>query len=419
MDIKRLPWASWRVWKRIPAPSKRQVHLGIDYGTRTSKIVFRDYGAPGGESAVLVLRNGSFRIPSRVCVTSREILFGEDAKAAADCDIYESLKMRVAAEVSGNPKYKLGLTTKLPDEFRAADLAALTVWFLISEGHRAVAAYFNGRVEGVDTGMTLGVPMTFFDDEQLNAAFRTIACRAWSFYCNEGLLDSALLIEKARRVLEKHSTARAATADYEVQDLIRCEGDAAIWWLLNSPAVGTGPFAQVDVGAGTTQANLFRIFGKVHTVKRSQVPYGAAAVPVGMDAVGREVGKCDGLNSDGLAHRELGHSTLLANAKVRDALMPVLDQIYDSYRKAWNRTYSKLSGNPIELSAWRQHKVFVTGRGSRSPLLVDTFRIHPDHGEPLSVMTLEQPVDLIRADRRKITSEEFPFLTVAYGLSNM
>jgi hypothetical protein len=121
--------------------------------------VFRDYSAPGGESAVLVLRNGSFRIASRVCVTATELLFGDDTKAAADCNIYESLKMRVAAEVSGNLKYSQGLTTRLPDGFSAADLAALTVWFLISEGQRAVAAHFNGRMEGVEICTTMGLPM--------------------------------------------------------------------------------------------------------------------------------------------------------------------------------------------------------------------------------------------------------------------
>jgi hypothetical protein len=45
--------------------------------------------------------------------------------------------------------------------------------------------------------------------------------------------------------------------------------------------------------------------------------------------------------------------------------------------------------------------------------------MHPDQREPLSVMTLEQPTDLVRADHRKITGEELPFVTVAYGLSNM
>ncbi len=352
-------------------------------------------------------------------MTASELLFGDDTKAAADCDIYDSPKMRVAVEVSGNLKYSLGLTTSLPDGFSAADLAALTVWFLISEGHRAVAAQFNGHMEGVEMGMTMGVPMAFFNDKQLKASFLSIARRAWSFYCNEGLLDSALLTEKARRVLEKHPVALSAIPDHEVQDWIRCEAEAAIWWPLRSPSVGAGPYAKVDIGAGTTHANLFRIFGKVQTPKRSLVRYSAAAVPVGMDAVDRAVAECQGLNSDSLALRGLEQPILQANAKVREALMPVREQIYDSYRKAWIEAYSKMSSNALELSSWRHHKLFVTGGGSHLPFLVDAVRMHPDAREQLSVMTLEQPTDMVRADHRKITSEELPFVTVAYGLSNM
>jgi hypothetical protein len=147
-------------------------------------------------------------------------LFGSDTKADAQCSIYDSLKMLVAVEVSGNPKYYMGPTTTLPDGFSAADLAALTVWFLISEGHRAVAAQFNGRVEGVEMGMSMGVPMAFFHDRQLRASFLSIAHRAWTFYRNEGLVDSALLIEKARQVLEKHPVAFSAIPDHEVEDWI-------------------------------------------------------------------------------------------------------------------------------------------------------------------------------------------------------
>jgi hypothetical protein len=176
--MKKWPWALWKFRNRNPAPPKRQVHLGIDYGTSVSKIVFRYNGALRGENAVLVQRNGSIRIPSRVCMTARELLFGEDANAAADCDFYDSLKMRVAVEVSGDKKYFVGLPTTLPDGFSAADLAALTVWFLISEGHRAVAAQLNGRMEGVEMGMSMGVPMEFFNDEQLRASFLSIASRA-------------------------------------------------------------------------------------------------------------------------------------------------------------------------------------------------------------------------------------------------
>jgi molecular chaperone DnaK (HSP70) len=81
--MKRLPWTPWKFWNRTPVPSKRRIHLGIDYGTSVSKIVFRDKGAPGGETAAIVLRNGSLRIPSRVYVTATELFFGDDRE---DCN---------------------------------------------------------------------------------------------------------------------------------------------------------------------------------------------------------------------------------------------------------------------------------------------------------------------------------------------
>jgi hypothetical protein len=431
--MKQLPWASWKFWNRAPTSPKR-VHLGIDYGTSVSKIVFRDRASAGGERAVLVLRNGSFRIPSRVCMTSTEILFGHDTNSAAGCDIYESLKMQAAAEVSACPKYYVGPPTTLPDGFSAADLAALTVWFLISEGYRAVEAHLNGRMDGVEMGMSMGVPMPFFSDRQLRAAFLSIASRAWTFYCKEGLADPSLLIEKARRVLEKHPVALSPIPDHEVEDwidnraivavnspidIIRSEDEAAIWWLMRSPSVRAGPYAKIDIGAGTTHANLFRIFGPVQSPKRSLVRFGAAAVSVGTDAVDRAMAECEGGNSDCLALRGFEQLILQAKTKVREALMPVGEQICDAYRNAWIETCRKIGSNALELSCWRQHKIFVTGGGSLLPFLVDKVRMLPDTREPLSMMTLEQPIDLIRADHKKVANEELLFVTVAYGLSNI
>jgi hypothetical protein len=289
-------------------------------------------------------------------------------------------------------------------------------------------------MDGVEMGMSMGVPMVFFNDRQLRAAFLSIASRAWTFYRKEGLVDSTLLVEKARRVLENHPVPLSAIPDHDVEDwidnrsivaanspidIIRAEDEAAIWWLLRSPSVRAGSYAKVDIGAGTTHANLFRIFGMAQTARRSLVRYGAAAVPVGMDAVDRAIAECQGLNGDCLILRRLEQSILQANAKVKDALMPVGEQIYDSCRKAWSEACSKMGSNALELSSWRQQKVFVTGGGSRLPSLVDAVRMHPDEREPLSVMRLEQPTDLVRADHREITSDELPFVTVAYGLSNI
>src|SRR5262245_59648893 len=178
---------------------KRRFHLGIDYGTSASKIVFRDYGAPGGDAAFVVLNGISIRIPSRVCVTASEFLFGDEQKTRRDCDIYESVKMRLATEVTGNPTYYLGLLDDLPTGFTAVDLSTLTVWNVISEGHRAIEKYLGNHSEGFTVGMTLGVPMAFYRDERLRSTFLAIARKAWALYRNEGPVRWTILIEKAQR----------------------------------------------------------------------------------------------------------------------------------------------------------------------------------------------------------------------------
>ncbi len=198
------PRATWKFWKRNRSMPKRRVRLGIDYGVSTSKIVFRDSDPSGAKSCQIVLHNGCLQIPSRVCLTATALLFGHATIPAMACDSYESLKTRVAADVTLNPAYQLDRTTKLSGGFCAADLAALTVWFLISKGHQAVAAQFKEQMEGIKFGMTMGVPTEFLNNHDLKATFLGIARRAWLLYCNEGVLDSEVSIEQARRVLDKY-----------------------------------------------------------------------------------------------------------------------------------------------------------------------------------------------------------------------
>lgn len=412
------PWATWKFWKRNRSTLKRRVKLGIDYGVSTSKIVFRNCDPSGEESCKLVLHDKSAQIPSRVCMTPTALLFGCPVIPAMACDSYESLKTRVAADVTANPAFKLGGTTKLPAGFSAADLAALTVWFLISKGHQAVAAQFKEQREGMELGMTMGVPMEFLDHQELEATFLSIARRAWSFYCNEGLLDSEVSIEHARRVLEKFPPIMCTLPEEEAREWIRNEGEAGLWVVLHSPSVEIGPYAKVDIGAGSTHTNLFRIFGKMHTVRRCLAPFGKGAVPVGMDGVDRAIAESEGLEGDYLTLRGSESSHLQAPERVRAAVRVVGDRIYDSYRKAWNEAYSKLGTNPLELIAWRQHKVIILGGGSLVPFLVDMISTHPHEGEFLQVVRLEQPDDLTRADHRNLTSEELQIASVAYGLSN-
>lgn len=399
----------------------RRIHLGVDFGTSNSKIVFRDYGAPGGERAVLVLRGGSFLTPSRVCAGPMEFFFGNKSISADTCDIYESVKMQAAAEVTGDPSYYFGPLTPLPDGFTFADLVVLVLWFLISEGHSAVAEYLGGDMEGVRLGMSMGVPMAFYKHKVLRPFFLSVARRAWLIYRAEDMLGPVLLIDKARKVLASHPASSVPeTPEYDVRTWIRSEAEAAMCWPFQSPAVASGPYVKVDIGAGTSHASLYRIYGDSQTPKRGIAFFGATSVAVGMDAVDRAIADSDGREGDCLELRGTEQVMLQADPKALAAIGPVQEQIYMSYKRAWIETYRKLHEYLPELEAWRKHKMFSIGGGSLVPLVIDSLRVHPAGGNiAIAPIVFEPPPDLFRADGNPVARGELPFSAVAYGLSNI
>src|SRR5258707_2418598 len=163
----------------------RPVHIGIDYGTSASKLVFRDYGAPGGERAYVVERSGSYRIPADVGATDSELVFGQsrDADHAAIHTWYESVKMRVAGEVMGdlNTFYRAPLTA-LPRGFNAIDLAVLSVWTLIAAGADSAGKHLGAAASRMALAVTMGVPTSFYKSRELRNVFASITRRAYEMY---------------------------------------------------------------------------------------------------------------------------------------------------------------------------------------------------------------------------------------------
>jgi hypothetical protein len=361
------------------------------------------------------------RISSSIRWTRESLQFGGTAEPIGDSILYESIKMRVAAEATGDSIYYFGPASPLPDEFSACDLAVLTVWHLISEGHRAVYRHLLGRMQDVRMGMTMGVPMAFFDDHVLRTQFLLIARRAWLLYRQEGLHEVVISIEKALRVLGRNPASTIPeTPEEQVRDWLRSEGEAAMWWPFQSPAVGPGPYAKIDIGAGTTHASLYRIYGDVHTPKTGIAFFGASTVSIGMDAVDRAIMQATGGSGDCLAMRGKEQTILSGSKAAQSAVAPVREEIYLAYKKAWIETFRKIEGYQAERNAWKGHKIFMIGGGSLVPLLADPLRTHPASSDlRVDLARLEPPPDLTRTDGRQVTSEQLPFAAVAYGLANI
>ena len=371
---------------------------------------------------MLLLRDGSFRIPSCVCISSSSVMFGQESRPDR-CERYESIKMQAAAEASGQAHYYFGPANRFPtsDGFSAVDLATLAIWFMISEGHRGVSAYLPGSREGFALGMTMGVPMAFFDDDILRPLFLLMARRAWHLYRESGPIGSNISIAEARGALS--AVASISLPDIpndQVRDWIRSEGEAAMWWPFQSPAVPAGRYVKLDIGAGTSHASLFQIYGDNATPKLGIAFSGAIAVPVGMDAIDSVLARCMGSNGHSSTLRGQEESILQGNLNAVKAIGQVQEDIYHAYRKAWMDTEKKIRNSPAELHAWRDHRMFAIGGGSLVSHLIDPMRRHPSGANPhVQLAPLEIPADFTRMDGSAIRGDELPFASVAYGLSNI
>lgn len=405
--------------------SKRQFHLGIDYGTYASKLVFRDFEAAGGEKAYAV-KGKQFRIPSAVGIGPSEVIFGQNPSGQGLTWI-ESLKMRLAGAVKHDYNaYYCGPPVPLPPELSEKALATLTVWYLISEGHHAINRYLSSSKRDFALAITLGVPTSFLNDAALTAAFVDVARTAYEIYRGYGALpectirrdQAASLLRDADRAVRSQGPI---TKD-GLRDWIRTEAEAALLWPFLSPSVADGPYAKVDVGAGTTNASFFRIAPSSATgrwLKDRVAFFGACSAPVGMDAVDAALASHEPqVNGNWLALRGK-EEAIMKNPRAAQSADKVFGRIMSARLEAWERAVPKLLA-PAEQEAWKNHGIFIIGGGSTLPPLchyLDSHSVSGEHYRKYEQVALEQPDDLYLGPAIRVSSEHMPFLSVAHGLS--
>jgi hypothetical protein len=405
---------------------KRELRLGIDYGTSASKMVFRDPLAPGGEKTYVVVRDGNFRIPSSVALTAENLVFGCSPGACELLDLplwYESVKMRVAGEATSNyRKYCYGPLPNLPRGLTARDIATLTVWYLIGEGHYVASRFLRAEPDEVATSVTLGIPMSFFEDGLLRRTFLSIARRARSIYIKYGrMVSGKIQLDEARKIIEESSHDNMDEAEIPkdaLRNWIRSEAEAGLCLAVKSPGVPEGAYAEIDIGAGTTHASVFWIWSRFRGgrwLKDRLAFYGVRSEPVGMDAVDAVLAPLGGLALDECL-RLRGEERETIDRVGAGSLDCVVKEIRETYIRAWRRACLML--NLAEREGFRHHDIFVAGGGSLIPEITTILATHPDGYErPLSIRRLGKPDDLLRTDGKAILGEDIPFLVVAYGLS--
>jgi len=126
---------------------------------------------------------------------------------------------------------------------------------------------------------------------------------------------------------------------------------------VKSPAVADGPFAEIDIGAGTTNATVFSILSQFRDrrwLKDRLGFFGAHSTPVGMDALDDAIAKSENHSEgNGVDYRGEEKRFVLGSASV---YQDVLSGIRDAYVSAYQRGFRKFS--IAEASSFRNHPGF-------------------------------------------------------------
>lgn len=404
----------------------RRLHLGVDYGTSWSKLIFRDYQARGGEKSFVIRVPGEtrgsldYRIPSLVTLLEGRFWFGWRAVEMAEKPnalAYTSIKVRAAL-----PEHFFAEATPLPEGFSADDLAALSVLYLLTIGDYFGSQYVRNDKHELALSMTLGVPMSHLDNPALKAQFVRLAQIAYQVYRAHGPIDfsKGIVVSRARELLNEAVTELETSGRFENVDHIRWvrpEFVAALFWAFHSPRIVPGLYAAIDVGAGTTSASFFRITAGTRNAvsgnKEGMAFFGASCRPPGADAVGQLIAM-----REKMTLRQVRGIENELIEKHRIELDHLLSKYFEPYRVAFGRGYEKHKAQ----SAWQDYGLFLLGGGTEILPIAKHLRVKTPWTklEKLPVPSDPGiPTDLLDLGTgRRISVGIAKYLLVAYGLSH-
>lgn len=427
-----------------PSPSARPprrdlaLHLGIDFGTRYTKVCFRDRGRDRSEVVTFTNEQASAEnalLRSYVALQGDRIVtgltdyeWGHRRREAGTVDI-DFLKMRLAhLDLSpADGDWQLASIAQCDSHDRLEAVAAFFLARVIDRSCRWIGEARQDLLIGRSPqwSFSIGVPVKYAHSAALRRFERVLRiAAAWG---RRGVPDS-ITLDDARatvRELERVSWTTEATVQAEIA--------AAVKSFISSPRALEGVYLYFDVGAGTLDGASFRFYRPPEAA--SQITFYSGEVEqLGVAAVASLVASSTGMNDRDVedilgkpdARNKLGNVLDVPEHRIQGLITKVIVKGRDIERPAWNSGLEELArafhrrrtrgaGAPATIP------LFIGGGGSNSPFYRDTIlRTYDDR--PLAAAGvrryhLEEVPRPEELSMSGLSDEYFHRFTVAYGLS--
>jgi len=427
---------------------KLRVNIGFDFGTNTSKVVYRVAG--GNVAQVVGFRSKVSGLPpycysSAMSCEDGALYWGPeaDARAMSGDTVLRSLKTCLTCRAKASARcLRGGSGCVYEDTIRAfghdpsemTPSVAVTSFIAQALAHAKAGVLRKIGADAAVWTVNMCVPTSTLCDSAVIQAYEIVLHEGNRL--SDALLKDAGGQEFSSREIKRRIESCVLPAKREKMTFVVSEALAEVNAYIHSSAVEMRKYAVVDIGAGTSDISFFRpiiLPGRPPSVRW----FGSATVPIAGDAVDEALrSQCasvwpEAYGTNGSALQEIiRHSKekwtagtgLRLRTPERDEVLSWGDgfravskpykDLRHEYERAWGEAYRTEKGT----AKWQDVRVLIGGGSSGLPWIRREFlrSIHDSVGD-WEEEYIHGPADLEYGDAA--TPSDFYRLAVAYGLS--
>lgn len=393
-------------------------HLGLDWGTSTTKMVLRDYENQNAFVLMFGTQADSYRYPSTVAIKEGRIYFGLKAESCrGKRGVYQFNALKTKMDLSGK------IFSSGEFGFSAEDLATLYLAHVISLGLDHAEKHARQADAKALMTLTVGIPSVELEKSCLRQTYLRMVRTAYFLATKTGLNPQGIHLAEAFSLLaHKKDELFFSAKDSNYHQWLRPELAAAMYWGLKSPRIQADLYSCVDIGAWTINVSYFRIHQKEGDPKGAISFFGGACQEKGLIGLLHAVAQEEGLEFNELFGVE---ATYLSAPKHKERVETFSKEALEVCQNGFAKAFEKQKSQ----GAWDGLlNMMVVGGGAKihqvRQLLGKQF---PGFGcrnwsPPSLLPKLGVPRDLYYfPDSGVLPTQSFDgdyhFLLVAYGLS--
>lgn len=379
--------------RRRPRSDRTTVVVGFDFGTYSTKVLFRKRN----DDVARVLTLGdpvpgypSFASPSLVSLEQGRLWFGGEALAHTQGALYRSLKVRL-----------LGPATEPDNEYPPGPCPDLLVAAYLTWAFRAVRNGIDRQYPDAGIRLNVAAPMDHLEDQKLKARYLQIVQAAWTIAFGRAPIPvtQGCRLDEIEDALHSLLSREVLGEDERKFDVLP-ETVTAIVSLSMNPRMMPGMYLIVDVGAGTTEISVN--YSNEQGIDHRVVCYCDQTVMIGGDQFSR--------------------LSELPSKQQQDQCDSLASELAKRCAKVWALGRLKDAPNHFARQRWKSLTILLAGGGTRHPAVRGIFRNPSVFLDRLRQYQVECEVmshspTSVDLGSHNSAAADLPLLVVAHGLT--